>query len=135
MAGPRTRKPLNEGSIDSMMSDILLALDHIREHMPNGELKDIQQRIKTIETSQQDVKDELRSIKKQLLDPEDGLVVRVNKNTDYRVKKEADEDYYDNIIQEHKELLSWKNGVSRALWILFTAVAGILVKIFFDSTK
>lgn len=135
MAGPRSRKPLNEGSIDSMMADILLALDHIREHMPNGELKDIQQRIKTIETSQQDVKEELRSIKKQLLDPEDGLVVRVNKNTEYRVKKEADEDYYDNIIQEHKELLTWKNGVSRALWILFTAVAGILVKLFFDSAK
>jgi hypothetical protein len=103
--------------------------------MPNGELKDIQQRIRTIETSQLDLKEELRTIKKQLLDPEDGLVVRVNKNTEYRLKKEDDEDYYDNIIQEHKELISWKNGVSKALWILFTAVAGILAKMFFDFTK
>ena len=112
MATPRTRIAASDGNIDSMMSEILLALDHIRDHMPNGELKDIQQRIKTIETSQLDVKEELRTIKKQLLDPEDGLVVRVNKNTEYRISKQEDEDYYDTIIQEHKELISWKNGVS-----------------------
>ena len=62
-----------------------------------------------------------------MLDPEDGLVVRVNKNTAFRKAKEADEDYYDTIIQEHKELMTWKDGVSRALWIIFTAIAGIIV--------
>jgi hypothetical protein len=133
MPAPRTNR--KDPSIDSMMTDILQALDHIREHMPNGELKDIQQRIRTIETSQLDLKEELRTIKKQLLDPEDGLIVRVNKNTDFRQKKEDDEDYYDNIIQQHKELITWKDSVSKALWILFTAVAGILAKLFFDFTK
>jgi hypothetical protein len=133
MATPRTRKAAGDGNIDVMMSEILVALDHIRDHMPNGELKDIQQRIKTIESSQVDVKEELRSIKKQLLDPEDGLVVRVNKNTEYRVSKQDDEDYYDTIIQEHKELVSWKNGVTKALWIIFTAIAGIIAKLFLGS--
>lgn len=127
---PRNRK---DPSIDAMMADILSTLDHIREHMPNGELKDIQKRIQYIEESQVDLKDELRSIKKQLLDPEDGLVVRVNKNTEYRKRKESDEDYYDRIIQEHKELITWKDGVSRALWILFTAVAGIIVSMVIKS--
>lgn len=130
MSNPRSRK---DPSIDSMMLDILSTLDHIREHMPNGELKDIQKRIQYIEESQGDLKDELRSIKKQLLDPEDGLVVRVNKNTEYRRRKESDEDYYDTIIQEHKELLTWKEGVSRALWILFTAVVGIIVSLIFNT--
>ena len=127
MATPRSRK---DPSIDTMMTDILSALDHIRERMPNGELKDIQKRIQDIEKSQSELKEEFRTIKKQLLDPEDGLVVRVNKNTAYRKAKEADEDYYDRIIQEHKELLSWKDGVSRALWIIFTALAGIIVSLF-----
>jgi len=132
MTTPRSRK---DPSIDSMMTNILLALDHIRENMPNGELKDIQQRLRTIETAQIDVKEELRIIKKQLLDPEDGLVVRVNKNTDFRIGKQEDEDYYASMIQEHKELISWRNGVSKALWILFTAVAGIVIKLFFNSNK
>jgi len=132
MTTPRSRK---DPSIDSMMTNILLALDHIRENMPNGELKDIQQRLRTIETAQVDVKEELRIIKKQLLDPEDGLVVRVNKNTDFRIGKQEDEDYYASMIQEHKELISWRNGVSKALWILFTAVAGIVIKLFFNSNK
>lgn len=127
MATPRSRK---DPSIDTMMTDILSALDHIRDHMPNGELKDIQKRIQDIEKNQSELKEEFRMIKKQLLDPEDGLVVRVNKNTAYRKAREADEDYYDKIIQEHKELLSWKEGVSRALWIIFTALAGIIVSLF-----
>jgi hypothetical protein len=121
---PRTRKDPN---IEAMMNDILTSLDHIREHMPNGELKDIQKRIQYIEETQAELKEDFRSIKRQLLDPEDGLVVRVNKNTDFRKTKESDEDYYDSIIQQHKELMSWKYGVSRALWIIFTAIAGIIV--------
>lgn len=131
MATPsRTRKDPN---IDTMMSEILLALDHIREHMPNGELKDIQKRIQYIEESQSELKDDLRSLKKQMLDPEDGLVVRVNKNTAFRKARESEEDYYDTIIQEHKELMTWKDGVSRALWIIFTAIAGIIVSMVIRS--
>lgn len=129
---PRPRK---DQSVDSMMTDILSALDHIREHMPNGELKDIQKRIQYIEESQSELKDDLRSIKKQLLDPEDGLVVRVNKNTEFRKHKESEEDYYDKILQEHKELLSWKDGVSKALWIIFTALAGIIVSMVIKSNQ
>lgn len=123
---PRKKEP----SIDVLMTDILSALDHIREHMPNGELKDIQKRIQYIEESQGELKEDFRSIKKQLLDPEDGLVVRVNKNTEFRKSKEGEEESYYELVQEHKEIMSWKDGVSRALWILFTAIAGIIVSLF-----
>lgn len=125
----RRREP--NGDIDSMMNDILDALDVIKEKMPNGEIKAIQDKIESIESSQDDMKEDLRQIKKQLLDPEDGIVVRVNKNTEFRRRKEASERDWTKILDQHKELLAWKAAASKALWILFTAVAGIITGLFF----
>jgi hypothetical protein len=124
-----------DGNVDGMMNEILEALDLIKAKMPNGEIKVIQEKIASIESSQEDMHDDLRLIKKQLLDPEDGIVVRVNKNTEFRKKKEEAERDYSKIIDEHKELMSWKSTVTKILWILFTAVAGILVSLFFKSVE
>ena len=126
------RREVNH-DIDSMMNDILDALDVIKDKMPNGEIKSIQDKIENIESAQEDMHEDLRQIKKQLLDPEDGIVVRVNKNTEFRKRKEASEKTFQAIIDEHKELMSWKSTVTKILWILFTAVAGILVSIVFKS--
>lgn len=126
------RREVNH-DIDSMMNDILDALDVIKDKMPNGEIKSIQDKIENIESAQEDMHEDLRQIKKQLLDPEDGIVVRVNKNTEFRKRKEESDKSFQNIIDEHKELMSWKSTVTKILWILFTAVAGILVSIVFKS--
>jgi|688.fasta_scaffold611072_1 hypothetical protein len=128
------RREVNH-DIDSMMNDILDALDVIKDKMPNGEIKSIQDKIENIESAQEDMHEDLRLIKKQLLDPEDGIVVRVNKNTEFRKRKEDSEKSFQSIIDEHKELMSWKSTVTKILWILFTAVAGILVSIFFKSVE
>ena len=126
------RREVNH-DIDAMMNDILDALDVIKDKMPNGEIKSIQDKIENIESAQEDMHEDLRQIKKQLLDPEDGIVVRVNKNTEFRKRKEESERTFQAIIDEHKELMSWKSTVTKILWILFTAVAGILVSIVFKS--
>ncbi len=126
------RREVNH-DIDSMMNDILDALDVIKDKMPNGEIKSIQDKIENIESAQEDMHEDLRQIKKQLLDPEDGIVVRVNKNTEFRKRKEESEKTFQSVIDEHKELMSWKSTVTKILWILFTAVAGILVSIVFKS--
>jgi hypothetical protein len=128
MSGPRSR---SGQEVDNMMNDILDALEVIKEKLPNGEIKVIQERIETIESAQYDMKEDLRAIRKQLLDPEDGIVVRVNKNTEFRRRKEESEKEFAKILDEHKELMSFKSTATRVLWILFTAIAGIVVSMMF----
>jgi hypothetical protein len=128
MSGTRNRSAQD---VDGMMNDILEALEIIKTKMPNGELAIIQDRMENIESAQDDMKEDLRTIRKQLLDPEDGIVVRVNKNTEFRKKKEEGEKDYTKILDEHKELMAWKGTVTRILWIMFTAVAGIVVSLIF----
>lgn len=130
-----TRAKSQSDNVDSVMNEILDALDVIKSKLPNGEIKVIQEKISGIEASQEEMHIDLRTIKKQLLDPEDGIVVRVNKNTDFRRRKEQEERDFTKLMDEHKEILSWKSTVTRVLWILFSSIAGIIVTLLSGKFK
>lgn len=130
-----TRSGSKHNNVDSMMDEILTALEVIKSKLPNGELKIIQDKIASIEEAQSRMHDDLKAIEKQLLDPEDGIVVRVNKNTDFRKKKEQEDRFHAKLIDEHKEIMSWKSTITRIVWILFSSVAGIIVMLLTGRLK
>ena len=88
--------------------DIIEKLKCVESRLTNGELEEMHEMIK--------------EIKEVLLDPEDGIIVRVNKNTYWRKELDAD---------EFKALLRWKQSVTHAMWMIYSAVIGILVKLIF----
>jgi len=114
-----------------MMDRILEELVFMRTKLPNGELKVLQTSMDDLKHSQDSIKADISELKKKLLDPETGVVVRLNQNTQYIQDKKEMEDYYDEIIDQHKDLLSWKNNMTKAMWIFFTAIVGILTKMMF----
>ena len=69
-----------------------------------------------------EIHDTVKEIKQILLDPEDGLIVRVNKNTYWR--REIDSD-------EFKAMVRWKQAMTHAMWISYSALLGIIIKIIF----
>ena len=87
---------------------IVERLECIEARLPNGELQEMHEMIK--------------EIKEILLDPEDGIIVRVNKNTYWRKELDAD---------EFKALIRWKQSITHAMWLAYTALLGILVKLIF----
>jgi hypothetical protein len=97
-------------------------LDNIEGHLPNGELKIILNHVETMMDKQSKMYDDLSDLKRILLNPENGVIVRVNKNTEYRLEQEQKETEIDRLIQETSELKTFKSNVTRALWIIFTAV-------------
>jgi hypothetical protein len=119
------------GTQDSKLERILEELSSMKSKMPNGELKVIQSSIEELKHSQADIKSDVSEMKRRLLDPESGVVVRLNQNTQYIEDKKELEDYYEEIIDQHKELLSFKNTMTKAMWIVFTALVGILTKMMF----
>jgi len=86
--------------------DIIEKLECMEARLPNGELEQIQE--------------DLKDIKEILLDPEDGLVVRVNKNTYWRRQVNPD---------DIKDLKSFKSTVTQAIWVVYVAVIGLISKI------
>lgn len=108
--------------------EILEQIEDLRKKMPNGELTLLAKSVDDLQNGQKELKKDIRDLKKQLLDPDDGVVIRVNKNSDVRKYWETRNDDVESGFSHIRNLLNWQFGVNKALWILFTAVVGLVIK-------
>ena len=88
-------------------------------------------RMDNMEKKLEEIDGKLDSLTKKLLDPDDGFVTRVNKNTAFRRLREEEMPYLDEMIEDFNDVKKWKDNVSRALWILFASIVGVIVKLIF----
>ena len=95
--------------------EIIKKLSEIEDKLPNGELEEMHEMMK--------------EIKEILLDPEDGVIVRVNKNTYWRKTLTEGDVSFDTMRDDVKDLNSFKNNVTKALWISYTAITGVIIKL------
>jgi len=124
-----------------MFDELAIAIDEIKTQLPvnpisrNGELTSIKLQLKKICEDQHEIKDDVGMIKKKLLNPEGGVVVRVNKNKDdieeligytrgFLKKCETFE-------SDIKECKKFKNGAHKALWVVYTSIIALATKLMF----
>ena len=101
---------------------ILTELTSIKGKLPNGELTRMTESI-------EELKDDISELKYMLLNPEDGVIVKVNKNSEFRRKFEINEKEFVDTLKSVEQLRRFKETVTKALWIVFTALAGIVIRI------
>ena len=104
-----------------ILENVLNELLSIKKDMPNGEFKALVEDVK-------DMKEDLTELKFTLLNPEDGVIVKTNQNTNFRQKLEANEKDFQASMAEIDDIKRWKDGVTKALWIIFAALAGIVIR-------
>jgi hypothetical protein len=92
----------------------------------------IENTLEKLVTNQDEMKTEIRELKKQLLSPFDGVIVENKKNTEFRENQELWIIERDKIIEEHKSLVRWKNSVTKVLIALLTA-SGAIVTFFLSK--
>ena len=109
-----------------LLDSLLTEIKHIKTHMPNGELKQMQKDIESL-------KGNLSDMKHILLNPENGVIVSTNKNTEFRLNRESRIEYYENKISQLDNLSRWQKGVNKALWIVFGSIAAIVVRMLMMS--
>ena len=117
---------------------ILAELEEIRTKLPNGELERINNRIDDILKSQDKLSADFSIIQARLFNPDDGLVVKINKNSEVvnHIAKEVDELDIKFDVLEKKQIdldnkvaaiTSRKSSINKALWIFFSGIAGIII--------
>ena len=115
--------------------EILEEIEFLKTKLPNGEFALLKKSVQDLSDGQEALKSSIRELKQQLLDPDNGVVVRVNRNSDFRKESEQRgplcQQSFENMEDNVNSILGWKDNVSKALWILFTGIAGIIVKILF----
>lgn len=87
--------------------------------------------IETLSDEVKEINNKIDNLTLKLLDPDDGVVSRVNKNTTFRKSHDREMPGYNTIIDEFRDLQRWKSVVTKALWGLYFAVIGYIVKSIF----
>ena len=118
-----------------LMKQILDELNHLKTNMPNGELKHLQTTMEDLKKDQRSMKDDISDMKKKLLDPESGVIVKVNENTKFRLAEENRYEDYMKVNIDVDSLKKWQSGVNKALWIIFGAILAIALKVIFGVTS
>lgn len=109
-----------------LIEEILKEIGSMKTKLPNGELKRMEQTINALHEFQQDLKEDFSDIKYTLLNPENGVIVRVNKNTEFRQDSQEMPEEMIELKLEIAKLQDWKSGVVKALWVLFSGLIGVL---------
>jgi hypothetical protein len=120
---------------DPRIEEILIALELIKKKLPNGELEVIKQSIQGLGEDQKSIKEDLEYFKKRLFNPDDGVIVRINKNTDSINRFEEDIEEIPYLKNRIENVEKWKDGVSKALWIIYSSIIGIIISLIIASTK
>ena len=121
-----------------LLEKVSLTLQDLNQNgiSPSG-MQTLENKIDRLQDDTNDLKLEVKEIKAKLLDPETGQIVKTNKNSSFRrrweQKFEDNEDTLDDIYVKLESIESWKHTVTRILWIVFTAIAGIAAKMVFGD--
>ena len=117
--------------------EILEEIEFLKKKLPNGEFALLKKSVEDLSSGQHALKSSIRELKQQLLDPDNGVVVRVIRNSDFRKDSEQRgplcEQSFEKMEDSVNVILGWKDNVSKALWILFTCIAGLIIKTIIGS--
>lgn len=121
---------------DDPFEELLAALEDIKKKLPNGELTDIKKSIEEITEDQSIIKAKITEINKRILDPDTGLIVKVNRQGE--LLYEAEEEH-GHIIKEYPELKNrlcniekWQAGINKALWLIFGSIIALTITALFQ---
>jgi len=114
--------------------EILEEVEKLKKKIPtaNGDFILLKKSVFDLENGQSSLKTDIKELKERLLNPDDGVIARVNRNSDFRKDSEERgplcQQSFEGMEDNVNSILGWKDNVTRALWILFTGIAGLIVK-------
>ena len=118
--------------------EILEEIEFLKKKLPNGEFALLKKSVEDLGIGQNSLKSSIRELKVQLLDPEDGVVVRVNRNSEFRKDSQEKgplcQKSFEEMQDSVEDLTDWKTNLTKFIWILLTAIVGLVAKVIYDMT-
>lgn len=115
-----------EKSNAELVRELIDAFSELKEKFEDPNRIYLEKSIKQLMENQNEMKEQISGLKKELLNPRTGVVVETIKNTEFREKIEDSGSLGIDLLTEHKELIKWKNNINKAFWLMLTTVLGIL---------
>tara|TARA_B100000900_G_scaffold51683_1_gene38040 strand:- start:827 stop:1213 length:387 start_codon:yes stop_codon:yes gene_type:complete len=113
-----------------LVRELIVAFTQLKEKIEaernDGGRQNLENSVKQLIQGQEQLQKTMSEMKKEILNPYNGVIVETIKNTEFRKKLEERGDLGIDLLTEHKELMKWKGVVTKAAWLILTTVAGII---------
>lgn len=109
-----------------LVKELIDAFTELKTKLEDPNRLYLENSIKQLIENQNEMKDAISSLKKEILNPYSGVVVETIKNTEFRQKMEEKGDLGIDLLTEHKELMKWKSTITRMGWIMISTILGML---------
>ena len=103
---------------DETLKKMAADIRQIKKHMPNGEMKRIEESVSNIALVVQNLHD-------RIMDPVSGLIVDTNKNNEFREMCAPERE---ELIQKLQGVLRWKKAMEWGIGVIFVGLMGAIIK-------
>ena len=125
----------NDKSNSELVRELLEAFTSLKAKMEDPNYVQLEASIKQVIDNQSDMKEDVSELKKRLLNPYDGAIVEISKNTQWRKQQERDERDFERLVDQHKDLVKWKSTFTKVFWTLFTTTVGVIAYMITNLTN
>lgn len=114
-----------EKSNEDLLKELMVAFSSLKQKMEDPNYIALDNSIKTMMENQRDMKEDVKDLKRKLLNPIDGVIVNTNKNTEFRLDYIKLQDERDVLAEDVNHLKRWKSMYIKIFWTLFTGAVGV----------
>ena len=113
-------------SNSELVKELLEAFTSLKNKMEDPSYVQLEGSIKQLIDNQNDMKSDMSELKSKLLNPFDGAIVEIRKNTEFRHEWERKQKDLDKMQEEHRDLVKWKGNFTKIYWTIFTTTVGVI---------
>lgn len=109
-----------------LVEELYELFSSFKQRMEDPNYIQLENTLSQLVENQMEMKQEMKELKRQLLNPFDGVIVETRKNTEYVKGLQEKEQEWSKVIEEHKSLVRWKANMVKFGIASLTALGAII---------
>jgi len=117
---------LNGRDNRELVLELLTAFNSFKQKLEDPNYIQMENSLRQMMEGQREMREDISELKRQLLNPFDGVIVETRKNTEFRELQQEKEEVNDKLVEEHKSLMRWKSNVQKIGIALGTSAGAVI---------
>ena len=109
-----------------LVEELYSLFSSFKQRMEDPNYIQLENTLSQLVENQMEMKQEMKELKRQLLNPFDGVIVETKKNTEYVKGLQEKESEWSKIVEEHRSIMRWKANMIKFGVAALTAVGAII---------
>jgi len=116
----------DERNPKELIEELMTLFSSFKTRIEDPNFIQIEVTLKQLVENQDDMKMEIRELKRQLLNPYDGVVIESKKNTEFRHDHEEFIERFYRLRDQHNELITWRSNFVKITLAIIAAAGGTI---------